>query len=258
MAQEKFAARLSAGDRSQLEGLIRRGQHSARVINRERILLKTDAGWSASQVAAPLDTSQRTVFRTKRRYADEGLHGVLHDHPQANRYRKLDDRGQAHLVSITGLALIALACSDAPEGHDHWTLRLLADKVVELGVAPSLSHETVPLRLKKHPQTLAKATNVLHQAPGQDHISRHRGRHHRRPAATELGPTTPVDMAPAQGVGINLPATGASFTGWIPHAEVGGAAAGSQVGGEGLGEHGAGRAAGGETHDTGSERWGGG
>ena len=151
MAQEKFAVRLSEEDRSQLEGLIRSGQRSARVINRARILLKTDEGWSASQVATALDTSPRTVFRTKRWYAEEGLHGVLHDHPQANRYRKLDDRGEAHPVSSTGQALIALACSDAPEGHDHWTLRLLADKVVELGLVESLSYETVRLRLKKHP-----------------------------------------------------------------------------------------------------------
>ena len=91
-------------------------------------------------MAAALDTSQRSVFRTKRRYAEEGLDGVLHDHPQANRYRTLDDRGEA--------SLIALACSDAPDGRDHWTLRLLADKVVELDVVPSLSYETVRLRLK--------------------------------------------------------------------------------------------------------------
>ncbi len=153
MVQEKYAVRLSAEDRDQLERLIRSGQRSARVINRVRILLKTDAGWSASQVAAALDTSPRTVFRTKRRYAEEGLGGVRHDHPQANRYRKLDDRGEAHPVSSTGQALIALACSDAPEGHEHWTLRLLADQVVELGLAPSLSYETVRLRLKKTPSS---------------------------------------------------------------------------------------------------------
>ena len=141
MAQEKFTVRLSAEDRSELERLIRSGRSSARVINRARILLKTDAGWSASQVASALDTSERTVFRTKRRYAEEGLDGVLHDRPQANRYRKLDDKGEAHLI--------ALACSDAPEGHDHWTLRLLADQAVELGLVASLSHETVRLRLKK-------------------------------------------------------------------------------------------------------------
>ena len=141
MAPEKFAVQLSAEDRSELERLTRSGQHSARVINRARILLKADEGWSASQVAAALDTSPRTVFHTKRRYTEEGLEGVLHDRPQANRYRKLDDRGEANLI--------ALACSDAPEGRDHWTLRLLADKVVELGLVESLSYETVRLRLKK-------------------------------------------------------------------------------------------------------------
>ena len=145
----EIAVRLSAEDRDQLERLIRSGQRSARVINRARILLKTDEGWSPFQAAAALDTSPRTVFRTKRRYAEEGLDGVLYDHPQANRYRKLDDRGEA--------LLIALACSDAPEGHDHWTLRLLADKVVELGLVVSLSHETVRLNSKKHPPALAEA-----------------------------------------------------------------------------------------------------
>ena len=83
-----------------------------------------------------MDISKGTVCRAKRRYAEEGLDGVLQDRVQANRYRKLDDKGEAHLI--------ALACSPAPDGHDHWTLHLLADRVVE-----SLSHETVRLRLKK-------------------------------------------------------------------------------------------------------------
>ena len=141
MVQEKYGVQLTSEEQERLRQLIRSGQHSARVITRARILLRTDEGWSASQVVAALDTSQRTVFRTKRRYAEEGLDGVLHDHPQANRYRKLDDRGEAHLI--------ALACSAAPEGHDHWTLRLLADQAVELGLVESLSYETVRLRLKK-------------------------------------------------------------------------------------------------------------
>ena len=143
MVAEKYAVRLSSQDRDQLRQLIRSGQRSARVINRARILLKTDEGWSASQVAAALDTSPRTVFRTKRRYAEEGLEVCCTTTPKPTRYRKLDDRGEAHLL--------ALMCSDAPEGHEHWTLRLLADKVVELGLVPSLSHETVRLRLKKTP-----------------------------------------------------------------------------------------------------------
>ena len=120
---------------------------------RARILLKTDEGWSAPQVAQALDVAEGTVFRIKRRFAEEGLEGVLQDRPQARRYRKLDDRGEAHLI--------ALACSEPPEGHDHWTLRLLAGQVVELGLAPSLSHETVRLHLKKRPQTVAEA-GVVH------------------------------------------------------------------------------------------------
>ena len=62
--------------------------------------------------------------------------------PKANRYRKLDNKAEAHLI--------ALACSDAPEGHEHWTLQLLADKVVELGLVETLSYETVRLKLKKN------------------------------------------------------------------------------------------------------------
>ena len=114
------------------------------MIIRARILLKADEGWSAPQVAEALDMAEGTVFRIKRRFAEEGLEGVLKDRSQAHRYRKLDDRGEAHLI--------ALACSEPPEGHEHWTLRLLAGKVVELGLATSLSHETVRLHLKKRPQ----------------------------------------------------------------------------------------------------------
>ena len=79
------------------------------------------------QVAEALDVALGTVYRIKQRFTGEGLARALRDRPQANRH--LDDRGEAHLV--------ALACSPAPEGHDHWTLRLLAGKVVELGLASS-------------------------------------------------------------------------------------------------------------------------
>ena len=66
------------------------------------------------------------VYRIKQRFTQEGLAGSLWDRSQANRHRKLDDRGEAHLI--------ALACSEPPAGHDHWTLRLLAGQVVELGL----------------------------------------------------------------------------------------------------------------------------
>ena len=92
-------------------------------------------------MAEALDVALGTVYRVKQRFTEEGLAGVLKDRPQANRHRKLDDRGEAHPVSSTGQALIALACSPPPAEHDHWTLRLLAGKVVELKLASSMSHE---------------------------------------------------------------------------------------------------------------------
>ena len=141
MVQERYGVRLSTEEKGRLRQMIRSGRSSAQAITRARILLKTDEGWSASQVAAALDISERTVFRAKRRYAEEGLDEVLQRRNQVNRYRKLDDRAEAHLI--------ALACSPAPEGHDHWTLRALAGKAVELGLVESISHETVRLRMKK-------------------------------------------------------------------------------------------------------------
>ena len=141
MVRERYGVRLTGEHREKLEHLVRAGKSSPRVVTRARILLKTDAGWPAPRVAQALDASEGTVYRIKRRFAEGGLEGVLQDRPQAHRYRKLDDRGEAHLI--------ALACSPALPGHDHWTLRLLAGKVVELGLVSSMSHEGVRHRLKK-------------------------------------------------------------------------------------------------------------
>ena len=128
MVREKYGVRLTPEQRNQLEHLVRAGKSTVRVTTRARILLKTDEGWSAPRVAQALDVAQGTVFRTKRRFAETGLAGVLNDRPQAHRYRKLDDRGEAHLI--------ALACSEPPAGHEHWTLRLLAGKGWSWGWRP--------------------------------------------------------------------------------------------------------------------------
>ena len=140
MVRDKYAVRLAPEQREELQRLIRVGKRPARVTARARILLKRDDGWPAPQVAEALDVALSTVYRVKQRFTEEELAGVLKDRPQANRRRKLDDRGEAHLI--------ALACSP-PAGHDHWTLRLLAGKVVELKLASSMSHEGVRRRLKK-------------------------------------------------------------------------------------------------------------
>jgi len=145
MGQEKYRVRLARGEREQLQQLIRGGKSPARKTARARILLKAAEGWSAPKVAEALDISVGTVFRTKRNFAEGGLEGALQERPRPRRPGKLDEKGEAHLI--------ALACSPAPEGHDHWTLRLLAGKVVELGLAPSMSHEGIRKRLKKTPSS---------------------------------------------------------------------------------------------------------
>ena len=151
MARELYAVQLCEEERERLTQLVRGGKSSARIVARARILLKVDEGWNAPQVVAALDVSEGTVYRIKRRYAEEGLDGVLRDRVQANRFRKLDDKAEAHLV--------ALACSPAPEGHDHWTLQMLADQMVELGLVTSLTYETVRLKLKKTSSSLGASSS---------------------------------------------------------------------------------------------------
>ena len=143
MEREKYGVRLAQREREQLQQLIRDGKSPARKTARARVLLKSPGGWNAPKVAEALGISVGTVFRIKRRFAEEGLEGALQERPRPRRPGKLDEKGEAHLI--------ALACSPAPEGHDHWTLRLLAGKVVELGLAPSMSHEGIRKRLKKTP-----------------------------------------------------------------------------------------------------------
>ena len=148
MGRELYEIRLEMEDRDQLEQLAGKGRSSARKIARARILLKADAGWGVGRIVEALDVSPGTVCRIKRRYVEGGLQRALEENPRPGRAVKLDARGEAHLI--------ALACSEAPQGHDHWTMRLLAGKVVELGLAPSMSHEGVRKRLKKRSQAVAK------------------------------------------------------------------------------------------------------
>ena len=99
-----------------------------------------------------LDVSASMIYKTRQRCVEEGPEAALKDHPRPGKAPKLTDKQAAHLIAI--------ACSEAPAGHDHWTLRLLAGKVVELSYADSCSYETIRQLLKKHPKTLAEAGMV--------------------------------------------------------------------------------------------------
>ena len=147
MHKKRYVVRLTDDERENLEALVRRGRAHARKLLYARILLKADASeggpaWIDERIAEALETSTATVARERRRFCEEGLEVALMPRkPGRPRRRVLDGRAEAHLV--------ALACSEPPEGRESWTLRLLADRMVELGHAESVSHETVRRTLKK-------------------------------------------------------------------------------------------------------------
>jgi len=132
---------LSESERSELLALIHRGKTSARLVQRAHILLQASEGWRDHQIITAFHVSRETVSRVRARFAAGGLPGVLTDRRQAHRRRALTDEQATYLI--------ALACTAAPAGHDHWTLRLLAGKAVELGYVASISPETIRSVLKK-------------------------------------------------------------------------------------------------------------
>jgi transposase len=143
-----YRVTLTAGERAELEALVRKGTGAALRLTRARILLKADQGddgpaWPDPAVADALDVAVNTVANTRQRFVEGGLARALNRKAQdrPSRVRVLDGRAEAHLV--------ALACSDPPAGRAHWTLTLLAGRLVELRVVEAVSPSTVRRVLKK-------------------------------------------------------------------------------------------------------------
>lgn len=141
MAKKKYLINLNDDEREALEEMTRKGALKARKFKRAMILLKADKGLTDPQIMTAIEVSRPTVERTRKRFVEGGLEKALNEDPRPGQRRKLDGRGEA--------VLIATACSQVPEGYEHWTMRLLAGRLVELGVVDSISHETVRLTLKK-------------------------------------------------------------------------------------------------------------
>ena len=143
----KYVVRLAQEEREELESLVKRGRVAAEKRRRAQILLKADAGAEGSgftdqEVAGALDVGIATVHRVRQAYVEESLQDALSRKPAVrHRPRKLDGDGEARLVAV--------ACGPAPEGRARWTLRLLADKLVELEVVDTINKETVRRTLKK-------------------------------------------------------------------------------------------------------------
>ena len=140
MPKKKYLVTLSDSERVELEQILRRGQHQSRKLTRAQILLKVAAGESDQTIVAALVVGRVTVEGVRQRFVERGL-ACLQDRPRPGQTPKLDAKGEARLI--------AEACSAAPAGREHWTLQLLAERVVALGLTDSYSHESVRQVLKK-------------------------------------------------------------------------------------------------------------
>jgi len=153
----RYRVTLTKEERKELEAMTRRGKTHARKFIHARALLLCDAGeddpaWNVVDVAAALGVTSRAIEHLKKRFVEDGLEAALERKPREKPPREVIFDGAFEA------RLIALACSEAPEGHRRWTVRLLADKAVELRFAKAVSHMTVQRVLKKTNLSLTSAS----------------------------------------------------------------------------------------------------
>lgn len=142
MPAKKYLVTLTTEERQKLLELTSSGELSARKMKRALILLKADENWKDKEIVTALNTSRPTVERMRKRYVEGGLEKALNDDPRPGARKKLDGRAEAHVI--------ALVCSEeGPDDSEHWSLRAIADELVELGLVDSISHEAVRQVLKK-------------------------------------------------------------------------------------------------------------
>ena len=149
MGKNIYKVTLTKDERLSLLSMTKKGKHSSRKVVHALILLNADEGEHAEEpkrtnrsIAEFLQVGEGMVERVKKRFVEESLESALEDKPSEREYkRKIDGDQEAHII--------ALSCSEAPEGFSRWSLRMLADKAVELDYIESISHETVRRLLKK-------------------------------------------------------------------------------------------------------------
>jgi transposase len=140
----RYAVDLTDTERAELREIISKNKAKSSTIMNAYILLKADrpCGWTNEDMASVYEVSTKTVEQLKKRFVEEGFTAALYRKPVTNAHRrKITGDEAAHLI--------AWCCRQAPEGHERWTLRMLADKMVELDMIASMSHETIRRTLKK-------------------------------------------------------------------------------------------------------------
>ena len=141
MSVERYIVKLSEEQKKDLHTLTHKGTCGVRKLRRAQMLMLADEGPTDEEIARALDGSVSTVERVRKRFVEEGLEAALSERPRPGARRKLDGRQEAYLL--------ALASSDPPEGKKHWSMQLLADRLVELEIVEEISDETVRRTLKK-------------------------------------------------------------------------------------------------------------
>lgn len=138
---KKYIVDLTHDELAELRQLLKAGSSRTRCLTRARILLLANNNRTDEQIMQSLNVGRSTVERTRRRFVEGGMDRALYDRPRPGKARKLNGKQEA--------VLVALACSNPPEGRERWTMQLLAGRLVELQVVDSISDETVRLTLKK-------------------------------------------------------------------------------------------------------------
>ena len=139
--QKIYSVQLTPPQRKALRKIVRIGRHKAKVISRAHTLLKSDEGKTDQEIAALLYIDEETVRRTRQRFCNDGMDKALNGKPYPVREPTLTDEQEAYLI--------ALACSNPPEGRSRWTIELLTERMVADEMIPSISREKVRLTLKK-------------------------------------------------------------------------------------------------------------
>ena len=167
--RKKYIVSLTPKERQMLEQLTKKGKAAAYKVNHARILLKADTnikdgGWIDKEISLALDISIPTIERVRRLFVEQGIEAALsRQTPQKTKSHKLDGEQEAHLIAI--------ACSQAPEGQTRWTLRMLAQRMVELEIVESISYETVRQTLKKTSLNLGLRNHGLFRRQRQQNSS---------------------------------------------------------------------------------------
>ncbi len=138
---KKYVVHLSEEERIELTRMVSSGRGAARAIRRAHMLLKSDEGWSDERIASALGVRSMAVHNVRKQYVEQGVEQTLKRKPGYRPQPVMDGVAEAHLIALT--------CGEPPDGREHWTLRLLAGRMVELGYVEEVSYETIRQVLKK-------------------------------------------------------------------------------------------------------------